>query len=246
MDVIVFERVTRKFRTGRSVTLKDTILRARKAGGNAATTEALADVSFVVRAGESVALLGHNGSGKSTVLKLASGIMIPSSGSVKTTGRIAPLLELGAGFHPDLTGRENIYLNAAILRVPRSYIKRHLDEIIDFSGIGDFIDSPVRTYSSGMVTRLGFSISVHVEPEIILLDEVLSVGDAGFQERSLERMKFLLDEGRTMLVATHSLKQAQAFTRRALVLEGGHIIYDGQSSLAFEAFAESTGGSTVN
>jgi ABC-2 type transport system ATP-binding protein len=240
MSIVSFESVTKTFRMGRPSGIKEALLGSKRKRHRSRLIRAVDDVSFSIAAGETVALLGHNGSGKSTSLKLLAGTIAPTLGSVKTRGRLAPLLELGAGFHPDLTGRENIFLNAAILGVGRKYAVSHLDEIIEFSGVGQFIDTPVRFYSSGMAARLGFSVAVHVEPEIILIDEVLAVGDAGFQEKSLAKMAALRDEGRTLILVTHSLAQAQQFCSRGLVLSHGKLIGDGPVESVGAAFAEST------
>ena len=183
MEVIRFEHVSKTFSIRNSLTFKDFLLGI--AGKRVSTTRisALDDVCFSIRDGEAVALLGHNGSGKSTSLKLLSGVLQPSSGVIRARGRMAPLLELGSGFHPDLTGRENIYLNGGILGIPRSEIRRNFDAIVDFAGVDTFIDTPLKFYSSGMSVRLGFSIAVHIQPDILLVDEVLAVGDAEFQKK---------------------------------------------------------------
>lgn len=240
MVAVAFTNVTKSFRIGRPWGIKDSLLGSKGRRQRSQVLRAVNEVTFSISEGETVALLGHNGSGKSTSLKLLAGTIVPSEGSVTTQGRIAPLLELGAGFHPDLTGRENVLLNAAILGVKRKYVKEHMDEIVEFSGIEQFIDTPVRFYSSGMAARLGFSVAVHVEPEIVLIDEVLAVGDAGFQAKCLGRMRELRDEGRTLILVTHSLAQAQGFCSRALVMSHGKLIYDGPADGAGEAFQEST------
>jgi ABC-2 type transport system ATP-binding protein len=193
-----------------------------------------------VREGEGLAILGHNGSGKSTCLKLLAGTIAPSAGQILCRGKVAPLLELGAGFHPDLTGRENVFLNGAILGVPRSYLRAHLEEIIEFSGLGDAIDLPVRFYSSGMGARLGFSIAVNVDPDVLLVDEVLAVGDQGFQEQCLERMRLLQAGGRTLVLVTHSLSLAQEFCSRIIVLDRGRLTFDGPAAAADEAVYTAT------
>ena len=226
--MIIFDDVSKSFRVGRSSALKDLLLGSRGHRGESRVVHAVRDVSFSVADGESVALLGHNGAGKSTILKLLAGTIQPSAGTVTSRGRIAPLLELGAGFHPDLTGRENIFMNAAVLGLPRSYVRTHVKEIIEFSGLENSIDMPVRFYSSGMYARLGFSVAVHVDPEILLIDEVLAVGDVEFQGKCLARMQQLRTEGRSMILVTHSQEQAQQFADRVLVLSHGTLLYDGQ------------------
>lgn len=240
MAAIELEHVTKSFRIGRSRSVKETVLGSFRHRSSAHFIQAVDNLTFQVNHGESVALLGHNGSGKSTALKLLAGTIAPSSGLIRKRGRVAPLLELGAGFHPDLTGRENIFLNAAILGVRRQYVRTHLDEIIDFADLRDFVDSPVKHYSSGMQARLGFAIAVHVEPEIVLIDEVLAVGDAGFQRRCLEKMMILRDEGRTLILVTHSFAQAQNFCSRALILDHGKLTFDGAINDAEVAYARST------
>ncbi len=191
---------------------------------------ALKDISFSVKAGETVAVLGANGSGKSTILKLISRIIDPTKGVITVSGRLSALLELGAGFHPDLTGRENIYLNGSILGLNHQAMKKKLADIIAFADIGDFIDVPIRSYSSGMQVRLGFSVAVHVEPEIILVDEVLAVGDYSFQLKCLERIRQMQEQGVTILFVSHDFEAVQNLCDRALWLEEG--ILQGQGDVA--------------
>jgi ABC-2 type transport system ATP-binding protein len=188
---------------------------------------ALEDVTFTVDQGEAVGVVGHNGSGKSTLLKVIARILPPDGGTVQTRGRVASLLELGAGFHGDLTGRENIYLNGAILGLTRAEITERFDEIVEFAEVGPFLDTAVRNYSSGMYVRLGFAIAVTVEPDVLLVDEVLSVGDAEFQHRSLERMRAFRDDGRTLLVVSHDLDAVEALCERVIVLDRGRVAFDG-------------------
>ncbi len=187
---------------------------------------ALRDVSFVVEHGETVGIIGPNGAGKSTVLKLISRIIEPTSGRIAVNGRVGALLELGAGFHPDLTGRENIYLNGSILGLSRAEIRRRLDDIIGFAELERFIDVPVKHYSSGMYVRLGFSVAVHTDPEILLVDEVLAVGDAAFQRKCLERINELRRVGVTVLFVSHSAEAVRTLCTRALWLENGRLVAD--------------------
>jgi len=188
---------------------------------------ALEDVSFSVKAGETVGILGANGSGKSTILKLISRIIDPTTGVITISGRLSALLELGAGFHPDLTGRENIYLNGSILGFNRKAMNQKLDSIIEFADIGEFIDVPIRNYSSGMQMRLGFSVAVHVEPEIILVDEVLAVGDYSFQLKCLDRIRQMQREGVTILFVSHDFEAVERLCSRAVWLEDGVLQAEG-------------------
>lgn len=240
--MIAFQNVTKSYRVGRPSGVKELILGSRGHRRKAQRIEAVKDATFSIDSGESVALWGHNGAGKSTVLKLLAGTIQPTSGSILSSGRIAPLLELGAGFHPDLTGRENIFMNASVLGIPKRYTAKHLDEIIAFSGLEDSIDTPVRFYSSGMYARLGFAVAVNVDPDIVLIDEVLAVGDTEFQERCLSRMELMKDEGRTMILVTHSREQANSFAQRTIALNHGRVVYDGPSAGYREEATELAGG----
>lgn len=186
--------------------------------------KALDDVSFEVAEGETFALLGHNGSGKSTLLKCIAGTLRPSSGRVVSRGRLAALLELGAGFHPDLTGRENIYLNGSILGFSKTQIDRIFDDIVEFAELNDFIDQQVKHFSSGMYARLGFSVAINVEPEILLVDEVLSVGDEAFQRKCIDRVRELQQEGRTILLVSHAAELVRQIADRAAVLDHGNLV----------------------
>jgi ABC-type polysaccharide/polyol phosphate transport system ATPase subunit len=197
----------------------------RRSGSS--TFWALRDLSFTVGSGEAIGLIGPNGAGKSTALRLLARILRPDRGAVEVDGRLAALIEVGAGFHGDLTGRENVYLNGAILGMTRQEIRRKLDAIVSFAGIERFLDMPVKRYSSGMYARLGFSIAAHVDPQVLLVDEVLSVGDALFRVRCLERMHELVRQGTTLVFVTHQLDQMQSICRRALVLEEGRLTFEG-------------------
>jgi ABC-2 type transport system ATP-binding protein len=185
---------------------------------------ALRDIDFTVAQGETVGLLGHNGSGKSTLLKCIGGILKPTSGEIRTYGRVASLLELGAGFHPELTGRENVFLNASILGISRRDIERRFDEIVDFAELEQFIDNQVKHYSSGMYVRLGFAVAVNVDPDILLVDEVLAVGDENFQRKCLERIHHFQDDGRTIVFVTHAADQVRQLCDRAVVLDHGAMV----------------------
>jgi lipopolysaccharide transport system ATP-binding protein len=188
---------------------------------------ALRDLSLTVRSGEVIGLVGHNGAGKSTLLKILSRITEPSAGYADVTGRVGSLLEVGTGFHPELTGRENIFLNGAILGMRRSEIRTRFDEIVEFAEIERFLDTPVKRYSSGMSVRLAFAVAAHLEPEILLVDEVLAVGDASFQRKSLRKMGEVAGEGRTVLFVSHNLAIIQALCGRAVLLERGQAVADG-------------------
>ncbi len=192
------------------------------------TFKALDAVSLTIHQGESVALLGFNGSGKSTTLKLISGVMLPDSGSIAVRGRIAGLIEVGAGMHPDLTGRENIYLNGAILGMSEQEIDQNYDSIVEFSGIERFIDSEVKFYSSGMYMRLAFSVAVHSDPDVFLVDEVLAVGDEPFQRKCIQKMRELRDAGQTLVVVSHDLELIKSICYRGIVLEHGKVIHDSE------------------
>ncbi|MGN6253297.1 MAG: ABC transporter ATP-binding protein [Marmoricola sp.] len=188
---------------------------------------AVDDVSFVVEQGESIGLMGLNGSGKSTLLKIINGVLRPDGGSLRTRGRIAGLIATGAGFHPQLTGRENLFLNAAILGMSEAETKAKFDEIVEFADIGKFLDTPVSHYSSGMYARLGFSIAVHVDADVFLADEVLAVGDRPFKKKCLARMQEIRAEGTTIFYVSHAAASVRAMCDRVLVLESGRLNFDG-------------------
>ncbi len=188
---------------------------------------ALRDINFTVDQGDVLGIIGRNGAGKSTLLKILSRVTAPTSGKVKIKGRVASLLEVGTGFHPDLTGRENIYLNGAILGMSRDEINRKFDEIVDFSGVEKFIDTPVKRYSSGMHVRLAFAVAAHLDPEILVVDEVLAVGDAKFQKKCLGKMSDVAKEGRTVLFVSHNMAAVQNLCSQAFLISTGQIIYSG-------------------
>ena len=188
----------------------------------------LDDINVKIKKGESVALIGVNGSGKSTLLKLMTKIIYPTKGKITTRGKLTSLLELGAGFHPDFTGRENIYFNASIFGLTKKEIDNKLDDIIKFSELEEFIDNPVRTYSSGMYMRLAFAVAINVEADILLIDEILAVGDQHFQEKCINKMKELKSQGKTMVFVTHSMSTVKEFCTRAVWLDNGKIRMDGK------------------
>jgi ABC-2 type transport system ATP-binding protein len=230
--------VSKRFRLahGRYNSIKERLIH----GGRAPTEDfwALRDVAFQVREGETVGILGRNGSGKSTLLKCVCGVLQPTSGSVVVRGKLAGLLELGAGFQQDLTGRENIYLNGSMLGMSKKEVDRVFDDIVDFSELEEFIDGPVKFYSSGMYVRLGFAVAVNVDPDILVIDEVLAVGDERFQRKCIDRVKFFQKEGRTILLVTHSPDQVRAICDRAVVLSHGNIVIDGLPGEAVRIFRE--------
>jgi ABC-2 type transport system ATP-binding protein len=228
-DVIQVDHVSKKFVVHKDKSLKERIVNAGRSKRFASEYWALQDISFAVHAGESLGLAGANGSGKSTLLKIIGGILTPDNGQVRVRGRIAALLELGAGFHPDLTGRENIQLNASILGLSDEEIADQMESIIDFSGIRDFIDTQVKFYSSGMYVRLAFAVAVHSNPDILLVDEVLAVGDEPFQRKCMEKIREFQAEGRSIILVSHSAQQIIDVCDRAIVLDHGHIIAAGEA-----------------
>ncbi len=216
------------------------VARGRALVRGAATEEfwALKDVSFKIKRGEVLGIIGRNGAGKSTLLKILSRITEPTEGRVTIEGHVASLLEVGTGFHPELTGRENIYLNGAILGMSRAEIKRKFDEIVDFSGVEKFIDTPVKRYSSGMQVRLGFSVAAHLEPEILIVDEVLAVGDAEFQRKCLGKMSEVAGGGRTVIFVSHNSGAVRALCERAILVKDGRIQNDGKVADVLQVYAD--------
>lgn len=231
---IQVERVYKKFRRGeRHGSLRDAIGawigRRRPSSALLSDAEfwALDNVDFTVRRGEALGIIGPNGAGKSTVLKLLAGILRPNRGCVRIEGRVSALIEVGAGFHPDLTGRENIFLNAAILGMSRAEARSKFDDIVDFAGIADFLDTPIKRYSSGMYARLGFSVAAHVEPDVLLVDEVLSVGDRAFRARCMAKMRAFRKQGVAIVFVSHDLNAVASFCDRAMVLSAGRTLFCG-------------------
>jgi lipopolysaccharide transport system ATP-binding protein len=205
---------------------------------------ALKDVSFEVKRGEVLGIIGRNGAGKSTLLKILSRVTTQSSGQIKVKGRIASLLEVGTGFHPELTGRENIFLNGAILGMRKAEIARKFDEIVEFSGCARYIDTPVKRYSSGMYVRLAFAVAAHLEPEILIVDEVLAVGDAEFQKKCLGKMKDVAGHGRTVLFVSHNMTAVQALCSRCVVMQNGYVDFEGSTTEAVQKYLTKAGGSS--
>ncbi|WP_337249159.1 ATP-binding cassette domain-containing protein [Leucobacter chromiireducens] len=224
---IVLHDVKKTFRIKHTQSFKETFVSTLQRKELSSSFNAIDGLSLEVPEGQSIALLGRNGSGKSTTLKLVSGVMRPDDGWIRTRGRIAGLLEVGAGFNPNLTGRDNVYLNAAILGMSQAETEERFEDILEFSEIGDFIDTEVKHYSSGMYSRLGFSVAVHTELDVLLVDEILSVGDAAFRAKCAERMQMLRAAGKTMFVVSHSASQVKQLCERGVVLQRGKIVFDG-------------------
>lgn len=243
---IGLENVSKNYRLwGRRsqfATLKSALLKRDLQVAPAATVAALKGVSFVVDHGEAFGIIGRNGSGKSTLLKVISGILKPTGGVVRVNGRVAALIELGAGFHPEITGRENIVINGIMLGLSRREIEKRFDSIVEFSGIADFIDQPVKTYSSGMYVRLGFAVAVHVDPEILLIDEVLAVGDEEFSQKCVAKIQEMKYRGVTLLFVTHQLDQVRNLCDRALWLDRGAVEAIGDPARIVDAYLQSVSG----
>ncbi|HEX7318046.1 MAG TPA: ABC transporter ATP-binding protein [Pyrinomonadaceae bacterium] len=251
--IIRVEGVSKQYRLGARgagpTTLRETIAGTvrspfaslkRRAGRDAATLWALRDVSFEVRPGEVVGVIGRNGAGKSTLLKILSRITEPTAGRAELYGRASSLLEVGTGFHPELSGRENVYLNGAVLGMPRGEIARRFDEIVAFAEVERFLDTPVKHYSSGMYTRLAFAVAAHLEPDILIVDEVLAVGDAQFQKKCLGKMGSAAREGRTVLFVSHNMAAVTNLCRRGIVLEQGRVVYAGTQTEAVARYLTSS------
>ncbi|HEV2888304.1 MAG TPA: ABC transporter ATP-binding protein [Jatrophihabitans sp.] len=230
--------VSKKFVIRKDKSLKERLVNARRSRANVEEFWALRHIDLEVDAGHTLGLIGGNGSGKSTLLKIIGGILTPSEGYVERRGRLAALLELGAGFHGDLTGRENVYLNASILGLSRGQTDQYFGSIVEFSGIEPFIDTQVKFYSSGMYVRLAFAVAIHVDPEILLVDEVLAVGDEPFQRKCLDRIKQFQQDGRTIILVTHSLEQVRQMCDRVVLLEAGSVVVDGSPAEAVRHFRE--------
>ena len=233
---IEVKNLTKKFRvySDKGRTLKEKMLFWRR---NAYENRiVLDDISFNIKRGEAVGLIGHNGCGKSTTLKLLTRIMYPTSGTVSVNGKVSALIELGAGFHPDMSGRENIYINASIFGLSKKEIDKKLDDIIAFSELSEFIDNPVRTYSSGMYMRLAFAVAINVEAEILFIDEILAVGDVAFQEKCFNKLVEIRDAGTTIVIVSHSLGQIEKICSRSIWLDGGKIRMDGNPKEVHEQY----------
>ena len=227
INAIEVKNINKKFRVyfDKGYTLRDKVL--NRSRNKYEEREVLKDISFDIKKGEAVGLIGHNGCGKSTTLKLLTRIIYPNSGSIKINGRVSSLLELGAGFHADMTGRENVYINASILGLRKKEIDKRMDEIIRFAELEDFMDNPVRTYSSGMYMRLAFAVAVNVDADILLIDEILAVGDANYQVKCFNKLMEIKEKGTTIVIVSHSLSQIEQICDRCIWLHEGVIKADG-------------------
>ncbi|WP_258075365.1 ABC transporter ATP-binding protein [Rathayibacter sp. AY1E3] len=232
--IIRVQNASKRFVIRKDKSLKERVVNFGRGKQHRDDFWALRDIDLEIPLGSTVGLIGANGSGKSTLLKLIGGIIQPTTGTVERRGRLAALLELGAGFHPDLTGRENVFLNGAILGLSRKELEDKFDSIVDFSEIADFIDTQVKFYSSGMYVRLAFAIAIHTDPDLLLVDEVLAVGDEPFQRKCMDRIRAFQRAGKTIVLVTHSLEQVGELCDRTVVLDHGNIIYDGETSRGLE------------
>lgn len=230
---------TFKLYTDKPNTLKERLVRGSKNKTEVRTV--LKNINLEIKKGETVALIGINGSGKSTLLKLMTKIIYPNKGTVETNGKLTSLLELGAGFHPDFTGRENIYFNASIFGLTKKEIDSRVNDIIEFSELGDFIDSPVRTYSSGMYMRLAFSVAINVDAEILLIDEILAVGDQHFQEKCFAKLEELARSDKTIVIVSHSLESIKKLCKRAIWINKGEVAKDGECKKVIEDYLKQCG-----
>lgn len=240
---IRFENIIQRFRLirERPDTLREAFTRVFRNRPQVYNFEALKGVSFSVLDGEAVGIVGRNGSGKSTTLKIIAGVYKPSSGVVEVSGKVGALIELGAGFQADLTGRENIVLNGLLLGLSRQEIRAREEKIIEFAELGDFIDSPVKQYSSGMYMRLGFAIATEIDPEILLIDEILAVGDAAFQQKCMARIECFLQRGKTVVMVSHGAAQIQRLCSRTLLLHEGRLVADGPTAEVLARYQELLG-----
>lgn len=239
---LAFERVSKSFPHHRGPRLlRQRIADLFRPPSAAERLEVLKDVSFQVLQGDGLGLVGPNGAGKSTLLNLACGLALPDSGHIEVRGRVAALLDLASGFHPDLTGAENVRINAALFGLTRRQTAQRFDEMVDFSGVRDFIREPLRTYSSGMIMRLAFSVAVHTDPDVLLVDEVIGVGDQEFYAKCLERMRRFQSEGKTILLASHSAELMTMLCSHALWLERGRVVQSGPVHAVLEAYQSSQG-----
>lgn len=239
MNAITIENVNKEFVKNQTApTLKQLLLSLRKPKKE--YIQGLTDINLNIEKGETVSIVGTNGSGKSTLLRIICGVYVPTSGKVTVDGRMSTMLELGSGFHPDLTGVENIYFNGAVLGFSSKEIREKVDKIIDFAQLGDFINEPIRTYSDGMLMRLGFSIATETEPDILLIDEIIAVGDHKYQEKCYKRINDIKSQGKTIVFVTHDMKAATDFAQRCIWVKKGKIYMDGKSSDVVKSYLSET------
>lgn len=236
MAEIIFNNVNKYFFLQHQKTLKELVQAIFKKQKTLERVHALKNLNFFIKKGEVVGIVGKNGAGKSTLLKLIAGVSAPTSGSLEIKEIVSPLIELGAGFHPELTGRENIFLNGVILGLKEDYIKKKFNEIVAFSEIARFIDTPIKYYSSGMYMRLAFSVAIFTDPKILLVDEILAVGDTAFQAKCLTKMNEFKDKGVTIIFVSHALETVRAFCTRVLYLKKGELMYDGEVNKGIDQY----------
>lgn len=234
-SIVRFDKVTKSFQIGYKLLLKEVLIDIVKSKKRD-VFYAIQDVSFDVKKGETLGIIGGNGSGKSTILKLIAGVIVPTSGKVEVKGRIAPLIELGAGFHPELSGKENIYINGTILGLSRKEIKSRLNSIVSFAELSEFIDTPIKHYSSGMYLRLGFSIAIHTDPQVLLVDEILAVGDESFQAKCFNKLEEIKKKNTTIVFVSHDLKSISKFCDRVILIEHGKIKMTGEPNSVLNAY----------
>jgi len=235
---IIVSHISKQYRIGKGLTSLREMFTTHKDSRSKKYRWAVKDVNFELQPGESLGIIGPNGAGKTTILKILSQVTHPTNGEIYVNGRLSALIELGAGFHPDLTGRDNIYLNGTILGMRRSEIKNRFDEIVDFAGIGEYLDTPVKRYSSGMYARLGFAIAAHVDPKVLLVDEVLAVGDYAFQTKCYALMERLRKNGTALIFVSHNMEAVRRVCDRGIVMYRGEAIYDGKSADAVVAYSD--------
>jgi lipopolysaccharide transport system ATP-binding protein len=251
--IIRVEHLSKQYRTGALpagyVTFRETVATAvttvlKRVGGEGRRANqkiwALKDISFEVQPGEVLGLIGHNGAGKSTLLKILSRVVQPTTGRFELYGRVGSLLEVGTGFHPELTGRDNVFLNGAILGMKRAMIERRFDEIVSFSGIEEFIETPVKWYSTGMYLRLAFSVAAHMDTEILFIDEVLAVGDVSFQQKCMEKIEAIMNEGRTVIFVSHNMPAITHLCKRVIWINRGRMMHDGPAHEVIETYLHTT------
>lgn len=241
MNVVEFQDVSVRYRTTKIRSLKEAAIKSLKTRTDPSWFYGLRNVSLAIHHGEAVGIIGHNGAGKSTMLRVAAGIITPSSGTVISRGTVAPVMELGTGFDAELSGRENIFFNGALLGCSRAYMRSRIDDIIEFSRLEDFIDSPLRTYSTGMIARLAFAVATAIEADTIMLDEIMSVGDATFRKQCSARIDRFVHNGSTVIVVSHDLDALEALCSRSLWFGNGELLADGPSGDVIEQYRVSVG-----